>query len=84
MRSSAGRHYGKRNASTLDNNHSIAEYIIVIHDASRRSQKAARYLLNANDLATSFNLFKTLGFRKFSKCIQRLHQRFDKLKPVEF
>ena len=84
MRGSADRHYGKRNASTLENNHLIAEYRIVIHDASRRSQKTARYLHNAHGLATSFNLFKTFGFRKFSKCFQTLHQRFQKLKPVEF
>ena len=58
MKGSAGRHYGKRNALTLGlDNHLIAEYRMVIHNASRRSQKAAKYLYNACGLATSFNLF---------------------------
>ena len=77
MRGNADRHYGKRNDLTLElDNHLIAEYRMVIHNASRRSQKAARYLYNASGLATSYNLFKTFGFRKFSKCFQRIHQRF--------
>ena len=60
MRGSANRHYEKRNALTLESNiHLIAEYRMMIHNASRRSQKAARYLYNASGLATSFNLFKT-------------------------
>ena len=77
MRGIADRHYGKPNALTLElDNHLIPEYRMVIHNASRRSQKAARYLYNANGLATSFNLFKTFGFQKFSKCFLQLHQRF--------
>ena len=84
MRGSADRHYGKRNALILNNNCLIAEYRIVMHDASWRTQRAARYLQNANGLATSFNLFKAFDFRKFSKCFQIIHQRFHKLKPVEF
>ena len=70
MRGSAERHYGKRNISTLDNNNLIAEYRIVIHIASRRSQKAARYIYNASGLATSFNLLELLAsenFRSVSK-----------------
>ena len=77
MRGSADRHYGKRNALTLElDNHLIVEYRIVIHNASRRFQKAARCLYNASGLATSFNLFKTFDFQKFLKCFRRLHQRF--------
>ena len=65
MRGSADRHYGKRNASTLDNNHLIAEYRIVIHDASRRFQKAVTYLHNANGLATSLICLKVLASVSF-------------------
>ena len=78
MRGSADRHYGKRKVLTLelDNNHLIAEYRMIISNASRQSQKAARCLYNASGLATSFNMFKTFGFQKFWKCFRRLHQRF--------
>ena len=78
VRGSADRHYAKRNVSILDNNHLTAKYTVecFIHNASWRSQKATRYLNNANGLTTSFNLFKTFGFQKLSKCFQRLHQRF--------
>ena len=58
MKGSAGRHCRKRNALTLElDNRLIAECRMVIHNASRRSQKAAQYLYNASGLATSFNLF---------------------------
>ena len=47
MRGNADRHYGKQNALTLElDNHVIAEYRMIIHNASRRFQKAAKFLYN--------------------------------------
>ena len=66
LRGSAERHYRKRNALTLElDNHLIAEYIMVIHNASQRSQKAARYLHNISGLAKALTCVKLLASRSF-------------------
>ena len=86
MRGDADRHYGKRNALTLelDNNHLLAEYTMAIHNSSRRSQKAARYLYNAGGSATSFNLFKIFWLPEVFKMLPTITSTFHKLKTVEF
>ena len=62
----------------MDKNQLIAEYrmprtfiiIAIIHNASRRSQKAARYVHNANGLGTSSEFLKFLA----SGCIQNVSE----------
>ena len=83
MRGSVDRHCGKRNAVTLElNNHLIAEYRMVIHNASQRSQKAARYPYKASGLATSFNLFKICWLPEVFEMFLTIPSTFHKLKPV--